>query len=105
VALSRHIYQAAVVLWCKRFFDGLPADLQEVLMTIPPGELEKGRKGVRVMNQRLVDVYKAEGIEVNPLSNAQIAAFKKATAAVEAKFMRSTSAKGKELLKALKAAR
>jgi len=98
VTLSSHIYQPAVVTWCKKWFDQLPADLQKVVMRAPAGEERKGRLAVRALNNILKKKYVEQGVEVKELSSGQKAAFKRATAKVEKKFAGSTSARGKKLL-------
>jgi TRAP-type C4-dicarboxylate transport system substrate-binding protein len=102
VTLSGHIYQPAVVSWCKKWFDRLPTDLQDVLMRVPEGEERKGRLSVRALNDILQKKYVEEGVQVRKLSSAQRAAFKRATAGVEKKFAKQTSAAGRRLLKTLK---
>ena len=105
VTLSAHIYQAAVVVWCKKWFDKLPPDLQKVVMTVPPGEEQKGRRMVRAMNRLLKSKYISGGVQIKSLSGGQKAAFKRATAGVEAKFRATTSGMGRKLLQVLKSAR
>jgi TRAP-type C4-dicarboxylate transport system substrate-binding protein len=105
ITMTGHIYQPAVVAWCKKWFDKLPADLQKVVMTRPAGEEAWGRRMVRAMNKLLRGKFKAEGKEVKFLSGSQKAAFKRATASVEGKFKRSTSAMGRQLLQVLKSNR
>lgn len=102
VTLSGHIYQPAVVSWCKPWFDSLPADLQAVLMNVPEGEEKKGRLSVRALNNILQKKYVEQGVAVKGLSASQKAAFKSTTAVVESKFRSQTSAKGRELLRLLK---
>tara|TARA_B100000674_G_scaffold464167_1_gene445915 strand:+ start:164 stop:619 length:456 start_codon:yes stop_codon:yes gene_type:complete len=102
VTLSSHIYQPAVVTWCKKWFDQLPEDLQKVMMREPPGEERKGRLAVRALNNILKKKYVEQGVEVKELSSGQRAAFKRATAGVERKFANSTSPRGKKLLSILK---
>jgi TRAP-type transport system periplasmic protein len=105
VTKSAHIYQAAVVTWCKPWFDTLPADLQKIVLGVKPEDVKKGRAAVRAMNKRLVSEYAKSGVEVHEPSAAEKAAFKKATSGVHAKFLGSASAKGKELYNLLKSNR
>jgi TRAP-type C4-dicarboxylate transport system substrate-binding protein len=106
VTLSAHIYQGAVVAWCKPWFDKQPADVQKALTKADPQLEETGLKLVRAFNDKLMPAqYKKMGIEMKELTGAQKDAFRKALQSVEAKFLASTSAKGKELLAKLKASR
>jgi len=102
VTTSGHIYQAAVIVWCKPFYDSLPPDLQKVLSEIPASMTDKGRKEVRAMNKVLAKKYREAGLTVHDLSSGERAAFVKATAGVEGEFKKSTTAKGRELLETLK---
>ncbi len=101
VTKSAHIYQAAVVVWCKKWFDTVPADLQRILLKVPDGETKKGRALVRAMNKRLVTEYGKAGVQVKELSSSQKASFKRATAGVRAKFVAETTDRGRRLLKIL----
>ena len=101
VTKSAHIYQAAVVTWCKAWFDQLPPDLQAVLRDVPDAETKKGRALVRAMNKRLEAEYGKAGVEVKSLSVSQRAAFKAATAGVRGKFLAETTPEGKQLLEIL----
>ena len=105
VTKSAHIYQAAVVTWCKPWFDTLPEDLQKIVLGVKPTDVKKGRAAVRAMNKRLVKEYGKSGIQVHEPSSAEKAAFKKATAGVHDKFLGTASAKGKELYNLLKSNR
>ncbi len=103
VSLSGHIYQGAVIAWCKPWFDGLPADLQAILTKSRP-KLEKvGLKLVRAFNdKKMPSQYADAGIEVKSLSGGQKAAFKSATASVESEFRGATTEAGRKLLDSLK---
>lgn len=101
VTKSAHIYQAAVVVWCKAWFDQVPADLQQILARVPDGETKKGRALVRAMNKRLVAEYGKAGVEVRELTATQRDAFKRATDGVRTKFLAETSERGRRLLQIL----
>jgi C4-dicarboxylate-binding protein DctP len=106
VTLSSHIYQGAVIAWCKPWFDKLPADLKAALMKPDPKLEDTGLKLVRAFNDRLMpEQYKKAGIELKPLAAGDKAALKAALASVETKFRASASASGKKLLDLLKANR
>jgi TRAP-type C4-dicarboxylate transport system substrate-binding protein len=105
VTKSAHIYQAAVVTWCKPWFDTLPPDLQKVVLGVKASDVKKGRAAVRAMNKRLITEYGKSGIQIHNPSASEKAAFKQITAGVHQKFLSSTSAKGKQLYQLLKSNR
>ena len=102
VTKSSHIYQAAVVAWCKPWFDTLPPDLQQILLGQTAKDIKLGRASVRAMNKRLLKEYAKSGIEVHVLTAAEKAAFKRATQSATDKFLSSTSSQGRALYKVLK---
>jgi TRAP-type C4-dicarboxylate transport system substrate-binding protein len=109
VTMSNHIYQGAAVLWCKPWFDKLPADLQAVL-TVDDAAMEKlertGLELVRVFNDKLMpDQYKKLGKELKELTGSERTALKTALAPVEAGVRAGSSAKGIQLLALLKKSR
>jgi len=106
VTLSSHIYQGALVAWCKGWFDGLPADIQAIL-TKPRPQLESvGLQLVRVFNdRRMPEKYKQMGIQMATHTPAQRAVFRDTTAGVERAFRGRTTDDGRQLLDLLKRAR
>ena len=80
--LSQHIYQPAAVIWSKRFWDTLPADMQSTILGDPKAEAIKGREGVRALEAELIANFPNMGVEVVTLSDAEKAPFKAATAKV-----------------------
>ena len=109
VTLSNHIYQGAVIAWCKPWFDTLPPDLQAAITKrdAQTATLEKtGLDLVRVFNDKLMpEQYKKSGKQFKELTPAERAAFKTALAGVETSFRKSASPKGVELLDLLKRSR
>ncbi len=85
--LSRHIHQPAAIVYSKRFKDKLPADLQAVMMGDPKVEADKGRTGVRALEQEMLETIAAMGTTVVPLNDAQRKAFEDATRPVHAEFL------------------
>ena len=76
--LSRHIYQPAAVMYSKSFIDGLPDDLKNVVLSNPKEEAERGRKGVRELEDGLISTIKEMGIEIVELTPEQSKAFRNA---------------------------
>lgn len=105
ITKSAHIYQAAVVVWCKPWFDAQPEAVRNLIRHVPAGEEKKGRAAVRAMNKVLEKQYANSGVQIKELSAAAKAKFKAATSGVEKKFLGKASADGKKLLELLKANR
>jgi TRAP-type transport system periplasmic protein len=103
--LSRHSYQAGIVIYSKRWFDGLPADVKQVLLNVPQAMVEDGRQGVRKMDPILIRNLQRFGIDVHNPSESEQAAFKSATSKVAAKVSNKIGAKGKKLLSTIVGAR
>lgn len=99
--LTRHIYQPGVILFNKRFFDKLPADLQKELMRSGTEVTNYGRKLIRKINKPLIANMKSAGIKVIEPTPAQVALFAKATRKVHKSYRRRLSAKGRKLLDAI----
>lgn len=106
VTLSGHIYQGATVAWCKPWFERLPPELQQVLTEARPKLEQVGLGLVRIFNdKKMPEKYAKDEIKVKPLSAAQKAAFKAATAPVAVEFRAETSDSGRKLLDLLEASR
>lgn len=72
-AYTKHIYQPGILVFSKKWFDTLPADLKAVLMK--RDEEKEGFRLVRMLNQPLLDNLKAAGKTVCTLDANQTAAF------------------------------
>ena len=98
--LSGHIYQPAAIAFNKTWFDGLPADLQKILLDEGEKIVRSGREAVRAMNAKIVKSFAAKKIEIITLSAEEKAAFAKATSGVKAK-VRGRDAGTKKLVDAI----
>ena len=98
VTLSAHIYQPAVIAFNKEWFDGLPPDLQKVLIDEGRAIVRKGRTLIRSLNPELEKILVSEGIQVHRLSDAQRAAFEAKAAGVRVLFRKDQGAKAGEIL-------
>jgi len=96
--LSDHIYQPAVIVYSKEWFDKLPKDLQEVLLADRQKETDTGRDLVRKLHPKLVQNLEASNIKVCPVTAAQRAAFADKTKSVHALFRQRVGKKGANLL-------
>ena len=76
--LSRHIYQPAAVMYSKSFIESLPDDLKKIVLSNPQAEAERGRKGVRELEDGLISTIKEMGIQVVELTPEQSKSFRKA---------------------------
>lgn len=102
--LTKHIYQAGVVVLSRKFWESLPADLQTVVMGDPADLAKKGRRGVRAIGPMLEQNFVEAGITLNKLSDGERSAFAATAQEVHDKFRSATSAQGKALLDKIKAA-
>jgi tripartite ATP-independent transporter DctP family solute receptor len=95
--VSDHIYQPALVVYNKAWFDTVPPDLQQMLVGSRPEETNYGRQLIRKLNDPLLKNLGEAGITVTRLSDAEKAAFAKATEPVYKKIRDGQSAEGKAL--------
>jgi TRAP-type C4-dicarboxylate transport system substrate-binding protein len=78
VTLSSHMYQPAIIIFNKEWFEKLPADLQTILIEEGRAIQPKGRKAVRALNQKLVKVLTDKGVQVYQLTNDERKVWEKA---------------------------
>ncbi len=71
---SRHIYQPAAVIFSKRWFDGLPPDLQEIVMR-PKSLAAGGREAIRAEDKLMIEQFELFSVEVIELSDDERKAF------------------------------
>ncbi len=99
--VSRHIYQPALLVINKAWFDRLPKDLQDILFA-PAAKLQsRGRKGVRAMEPILLEEFEKKGIKVHHSTDEERAAFRKATRPVWDIRRETASEGGKAMLDAI----
>lgn len=101
--LSEHSYQPGIVVYSKTWFDELPADLQQVLTTIPQEITVDGRDQVRRMDPILIRNLERYGISVHRPSASEREAFAKLARPVADRVAARAGAQGRALLKALRA--
>jgi len=104
LALSRHAYQPGIIVYSKRWFDGLPADIQEVLRNVPQDMVQEGRTNVRRMDPILIRNLERYGLEVHEPSSAERASFAAATHTVADRVATKVGPGGRDLLRAIRAA-
>lgn len=98
--LTRHIYQPAAIVYSKRWFDGLPPDLQQVVLE-PKSLAAEGRVAIRAEEQAMIENFELFNVEVVELSDAERDAFAQATTSVHDSYA-ATVEGGPELLKKIK---
>ena len=84
--VSDHIYQPAVIVFNKEWFNSLPEDLQTLLLSERKTETVKGRKDIRQLNQGLLTNLEKKGVKMYKLTDAEKAAFAAKTRSVHATF-------------------
>lgn len=85
-SVSNHIYQPAVVVYNQEWFDSVPADIQEILLSNRAEETRRGRRDIRAINPMLVQNLSAFGIEVVELTSDERATMATITSVVHDEF-------------------
>ncbi len=62
--VTDHIYQPAVILYSKKWFDQQPKEIQKVLLDGADDDTAFSRKGIRAIRQGLIDNFTKSKIEV-----------------------------------------
>lgn len=99
--LSEHIYQPAVIVYSRRWFDALPDDLKAAVKE-PKKFAAEGRKLVRDEADEMVALMPQMGLEVVSLSSDEKAAFRTKARAMHAGFVGEIDG-GADLLKKIEA--
>jgi TRAP-type C4-dicarboxylate transport system substrate-binding protein len=92
---TKHIYQPGVLLYSKKWFDGLPADIQAILLR--RDDEAAGFKGVRQLTGPLLENLKAADKQVCTLTPEQTKAFAERSKPVWDTFAKKSKA-NKEML-------
>ncbi len=101
--LSKHSYQPGIVVYSKKWFDKLPKDIQEVLISVPYSLTTWGREQVRKMEPVLIKNLERYGYNVHEPTTAERNAFKAKEKGVPEKVAKEVGAAGQALLKAVRA--
>lgn len=102
LTLSQHSYQPGIVVYSKSWYDGLPADLQQVLDNVPEEHTTTGRQGVRRMSPILIRNLERFGIQVHEPTAAERAAFVQETRNVANQVAAKGGGRSRQLLRALR---
>jgi TRAP-type transport system periplasmic protein len=105
--LTEHIYQPAAVVFSRKFWEGLPKDLQTALS--PDGDdvtkmESRGRRNIRAMEPQLIQNFSDAGIKVHKLSASDKKEFAVPAQKAWSQFEKRTTKAGKSLFAAIKAA-
>ena len=96
--VSDHIYQPAMIVYNKDWYDSLPADLQEVVMLDQDVQLKLGRKLVGKMMPKLVENMEAAGVKIVHFTDEQKAEVAEKCKVVHKMFVDKVGGRAQELL-------
>lgn len=100
--LTEHIYQPALIIYSKKWFEKQPADIQKILLAGREGDQEFGRSGIRAIRDGLIENFRRSKKEVCEPSAELKASMKKATAGIFDDFCKRAGKDGKALCKAIR---
>jgi tripartite ATP-independent transporter DctP family solute receptor len=104
-SVSNHIYQPALVILNKAWYDALPPELQTAVIPTNHDLEVRGRKGIRALTPLLLKNFEQQNVTVHTLSAEQIDAFRKAIHLAWAERMKNATPMGKKLFDAIQAAK
>ncbi|MEE8408418.1 MAG: TRAP transporter substrate-binding protein DctP [Myxococcota bacterium] len=99
--VSHHVYQPAILVYSKKWFDKQPKNLQKHLLAHIADDTEWGRKKVRAIEPGLIQNFTAYGIEMYELNADERAVFAKVAEKIRKDFAKQTTPGGRKLLKAI----
>ncbi|GIW71793.1 MAG: C4-dicarboxylate ABC transporter [Planctomycetota bacterium] len=99
--VSEHIYQPALLVVNKAWWDALPPELQQVLLAPAARLQQKGREAVRALQPALLENFEAVEVKVYRLTEQEKEAFRAATRPVWDRRRASAGPDGKALLDAI----
>ena len=100
--LSEHSYQPGIIVYSKRWFDGLPDDVKTALTSVPRDMVTSGRQNVRRMDPVLIRNLERYGIQVHRPSAAERQAFATAARGVPDQVASKAGSGARALLRALR---
>ncbi|MFW5875909.1 MAG: TRAP transporter substrate-binding protein [Myxococcota bacterium] len=100
--LDQHSYQPGIIVYSKKWFEGLPEDIQKELTNVPQEMVQEGRDAVRRMDPILLRNLKRYGIKVHEPSAKELEPFKAKSKGVPDKVAAKTGASAKKLLRQLR---
>ena len=101
--VTDHMYQPALIVYSKKWFDKQPPELQKILLSDVEADQKFGRDGVRGIKDGLLDNFRKANKTVCEMKPEQRAELKKATAGIFAKYRKKYGKRGKALFDAIEA--
>ncbi len=95
--VTDHIYQAAVVVYSKKFFDKMKPDQKKILLGSENEQAKMIRTNVRKLGDSLIEVLKESGIQVATLSATEKAAFVKSADGLAQEMVKEIGGKSAEI--------
>jgi TRAP-type transport system periplasmic protein len=102
--VSDHIYQPALIVYNAAWFEALPDDLKQVVLSNREQETQSGRRLIRAMTPALLANLENTGVTVYHMTDEERAVFREATLPVHQMFRERVSGGG-ELLDLVEQAR
>ena len=99
-SLTRHVYQTALIMYSKEFFDAQDADIKAALMTDRQEGADLGRKLVRQLAPQLIGNFTSYGINVIKLSDAERSAFQEGDRGCSCRIRKTSNCKKHESFEA-----
>lgn len=96
---TRHIYQPAAIVVNKAWFDGLPKDLQDIVISARKDLMVKSRKEIRALEPILVGNLSAMKVQVYQPTPAELQSFEAPAKAARDAYLAKASAGEKALYK------
>ncbi len=98
-SVTDHIFQPAVVVYSKKFWNKLSESDRKILLGSGNAQAVGFRKSVRELGQGLIGVLKEQGIQIYQLNNAEKSVFKKSLEGFDQEIVKSLGAGGEEIYK------
>lgn len=95
--VTDHIYQAAVVVYSKKFFDKLTPEQKKILTGTGNGQAQMIRTNVRKLGDSLIEVLKESGVKVAILTPAEKEVFKKSADGLAQEMVKAIGGKSAEI--------
>jgi TRAP-type C4-dicarboxylate transport system substrate-binding protein len=99
--VTDHVYQPAVIVYSKKWFDGQSAEIQKALLANAREDEKSGRDGVRELRDPLLENFEKAKIKVCRLNAEQKQELKQATAGIFEAYRKKAGKSGKAVYDAL----
>ena len=99
--VTDHVYQPAVIVYSKKWFDKQSDSLKAVLLADRESDQKFGRDGVRMIKDGLLDNFRKAKKTVCTMTPEQRGDLKKATSGIFSKYRKKYSKRGRPLFDAI----